>query len=544
MYTPEDIDEILRNFREGEVLEFKSARGNFSDRDRADYCAAIANMGGGKLLLGVTDDRKIVGTAVYQGTINKVPNEVFKAIGVTVVVEDVPHADGRVVVFDIPSRPRGEPVHSSGDYAYPIRRGESLGEMDKEELRDILNEVQPDFSASLVPELSLEDLDLVAIGNFRKLRAEKIGNPRILTEPLERVLTDAGLVIDGQCTFACLVLLGKAEKIRQLAPQSEIIFEWRAQEGKTAHDSRKTWTEPFFAIYDEIWKTIDARNVRVPYQEGFIQHEIFAFDEKACREAVNNAVMHRDYTVTQASIFIHASPEKFSVTSPGGLLPGITLENIRDKSAWRNRRIADALEHTKLVERSGQGIDAIFGISIEQGKGSPDFNGTDAYGVRINIPAMVQDLEFVRFLEMIANEKQITLSLDEMIELERVRERGALSDLKFKDALLNLGIIEKVGKTKGTKYILSHHYYKYEKRPGEYTRIKGLTREKKKQIILDHIERENGAHVQEFVEAFPELKRNDINNLLQELKRDKKIFFDGKPKSRTGKWKLVRKGDI
>ena len=145
MYLPEDIDDILRN-RENEILEFKEARGNFSDGERSDYCAALANMGGGRLLLGVSNSREIVGTSVYQGTINKIPQEVYQQIGITVVVEEIQHSKGRVVIFDIPPHPVGQRVRSNGGkYTYPIRRGESLGEMDDTTTRKILNEIQPDF---------------------------------------------------------------------------------------------------------------------------------------------------------------------------------------------------------------------------------------------------------------------------------------------------------------------------------------------------------------------------------------------------------------
>ena len=80
--------------------------------------------------------------------------------------------------------------------------------------------------------------------------------------------------------------IGKKEKIDQFLPGNEIIFEWRHDAGKTAHDFRKNWREPFFKIYDEIWETINARNIRIPFQEGLFQREIYAFSDKPVREAL------------------------------------------------------------------------------------------------------------------------------------------------------------------------------------------------------------------------------------------------------------------
>lgn len=271
MYLLEDINDILQNNSEGEVLEFKEAKVNFSSRDRSDYCAAIANMGGGKLLLGVSNSRVVIGTTVYQGTINKIPQEVYQAIGITISIEEVLHPNGRVVVFDIPPRPIGQRVRSNGQYVYPVRRGESLGEMDDTMTKNILNEIQPDFSAGIVENAILEDLDEKAIEEFKKRRAEKTGKPELIKAPTTQILADSELLRGGKLSYACLLLLGKKEKISEYLPQAEIIYEWRNDPEQIHHDSRITWRAPYFSIFNEIWNTINARNIRMPYQQGFIQ---------------------------------------------------------------------------------------------------------------------------------------------------------------------------------------------------------------------------------------------------------------------------------
>jgi ATP-dependent DNA helicase RecG len=536
MYTAEDINDILQN-TEGVVLEFKAARANFNDKDRADYCAAIANMGGGKLLLGISNDKKVVGTSVYQGTINQVPQQIYRDIGITLCVEEVKHPHGRVVIFDIPPRPVGQRVRSNGNYVYPIRRGESLGEMDDAKTREILNEIQPDFSSGIVENFAISDLDETAVNNFKKRMAEKTGNHMVVNAPMAQVLQDAELMRDGKLTFACLVLLGKKERITELAPQAEIIYEWRNTQEQIHHDFRTQWRAPYFAVYDVIWQTINARNLRTPYQQGFIQQEVVAFDEKSCREAVNNAVAHRDYSIRGRSIFIYSSPQSFTVVSPGGFPKDITPENIlKAPPHWRNRLIAEAFERTKLVEKSGQGIDVIFEAAIRQGKGLPDFQGTDAHTVRINIPAKVKDSEFVKFLERVVNEKQISFSFDEIYELELLREQKVVANLQHKEKFLKLGIVEKIGKTSGSKYILSHRYYSYEEKPGVYTQIKGINRGHKKQLILEHIKREGKGYKEDFRDVFTDLKEKDIANLLQELRTEGKIIHQGS--RRSGYWKL------
>ncbi len=492
-----------------------------------DYCAAIANEGGGKLILGVDPDGKVAGTVAFHGTYNKLSHELFTKIKIRVDVEEMLHPNGRVLIFHIPPRPRGRPIRSTGAYTYPMRAGESLTEMDEITLRTIFNETEPDFSYQIVNGLSLVDLDEKALDNFKKQWAQKAKREDYLTFSNEKMLRAIGLLSDKGLNYASLILFGKKEKIDEILPCSEIIFEWRQDVRKISHDFRINWREPFFKIYDEIWETINARNLRIPFQEGLIQREVYAFSEKPVREALLNAVAHRDYTINSQSIFIKASPDEFVIESPGGFPPGITPENILYKTYWRNRSIAETFEKAGLVERSGQGMDDIFGSTIKEGKGMPDLSESDAFSVRLKIPAKVKDTEFILFLERVTKDKEIILSFEEIYELEKIREHQMVTDSEFKKKFLDIGIIEKIGKTRGAKYILSHKYYTHEGRTGIYTRLAGLSRDQKKELILNHLRKNERGFIKDFLDVFPDLKQPDINNLLQELKRDGKVIHIG-----------------
>ena len=348
------------------------------------------------------------------------------------------------------------------------------------------------------------------------------------------MLRNIGLLTAQGLNYASLILFGKKEKIDQLLPGSEIIFEWRQSAKKIPHDYRINWRESFFKIYDEVWKTINARNLRMPFQEGLFQREIFAFSEKPIREALLNAVAHRDYTISSSSIFTTASQEEFVIESPGGFLPGITPENVLYKREWRNRSIAETFEKAGLVERSGQGMDDIFESTIREGKGLPDLSKSDSFTVQLRIPAQVKDKNFILFLEKVTNEKQILLSFEEIYELERIREQQPVREPKFKNKFLQLRIVEKTGRTRGTKYLLSHQYYAREGKTGVYTRLVGLSRNQKKELILNHIRKNKKGVMKDFQDVFPDLKRSDIHNLLQELKKTNKICYIGT--RRSGYW--------
>jgi len=252
-----------------------------------------------------------------------------------------------------------------------------------------------------------------------------------------------------------------------------------------------------------------------------------------------NAVAHRDYRIQGRSIYIKASPQEFSIESPGSFPQGITPENILEKSYWRNRRIAEILEKAELVERAGQGMNDIFESTIREGKGIPNFRGSDAYSVVLRIPAQVKDKNFILFLEKAAREKQILLSFEEIYELEKIRENGVISNAEFRVKFMGLGIIEQVGRTRGAKYILSRGYYKHIGKSGVHTRLAGLTREAKKELILKHLQNKPKGVFSEFADAFPGLKRGDISNLLEELKKEGKIRHLG---SRRGGYWVISDG--
>lgn len=536
MTTTEEFKKWLTE-KENTNLEFKLAENNFDfDHKLSDYCAAIANEEGGKLILGVNDKtRKVIGTRAFLENWNTLSHNLLQRLSIRVNVEEFFYEGKRVLIFHIPKHFLGQPVMSNE--VYWMRAGESLVPMDAQTLQKIFAEIVPDFSAEIVPDFSLDDIDNMAFERMRELWSNHLNRPEYKTFPIDKTLYNLGLLSEKGLNFAALVLIGKKEKIDLLLSDAEIIFEWRGEQNKTAHDFRVTWRAPFFAILDNIWETINARNIRFPFQEGFVQREIFAFHKKVIREVIFNAVAHRDYRAHGQSIFIKASPKEFFIESPGGLMPGITIENILYRKAWRNRCIAEVFEKTHLVERSGQGMDDIFEITIREGKGMPDLSKTDNYTVRVKIPAKVQDAEFVKFLEKVANEKQVIFSFDEIYELEKLREKKALQKLQHKEKFLKIGVIEKVGKTSGTKFILSHRYYSYEERPGIYTRITGFNRASKKKLILEHIHREGKGKKEDFLDAFPELKSGDIANLLYELKFDGKIKHKGS--RRSGYWVIV-----
>lgn len=142
--TPQQIDFWRSASSEHQRLEFKEAKNQFDNRKLYEYCVALANEGGGHLLLGVADapPRPVVGTASFNDPV-AMAEKLFEAVGFRVDIEAVAHPDGRVLVFHVPSRPRGTAYHLDGKYL--MRAGEALVPMSEDQLRRIFAEGGPDW---------------------------------------------------------------------------------------------------------------------------------------------------------------------------------------------------------------------------------------------------------------------------------------------------------------------------------------------------------------------------------------------------------------
>mgnify|MGYP001085031924 CR=1 FL=1 len=383
-----ELDELL-GAPEDEHIEFKAARQKFDRGKLTTYCAALANEGGGKIILGVTDKRprSVVGTRAFQD-FDAVKLHLGQALRLRIEVEELPHPEGRVVIFHVPGRPVGLPIPVNG--AYYMRSGGALVPMTPDMLRRIFEEAGPDFSAEICPGATLDDLDREMIENFRRRWVMKSGNDSLLQPPVDQLLTDAELLIGGSVTYAALVLFGRRAALTKHLAQSEIILEYRSSRATGPAQKRWEFRAGFFSYYDELWSAINARNDLQHYQDGLFMWDVPTFNEAVIREIVLNAVSHRDYRLA-GSVFISQYPRRITAVSPGGLPPGVTPQNIFAKQFPRNRRIAEAFAKCGLVERAGQGMNRIFEECIKESKGRPDFTGTDDYQVSITINCEVTD---------------------------------------------------------------------------------------------------------------------------------------------------------
>ena len=241
---------------ENESLEFKQAQKQFDSEKLTHYCVALANEGGGKLILGVTDKfpRQVVGTKAFPN-IGRTRAQLLDRLHLRIDLEEIQHPDGRILVVHVPSRPIGRPVEYRG--AYWMRSDDALVPMTPEKLQQIFAEAEPDFSAQSCKKATFGDLDLQAIEGFRKRWHRKSGNEELLSSTPEQLLEDAELISEGHITYAALILFGTYKALGKFLAQAEVVFEYRSRETSLPYQQRKEYRQGFFLYYDELWNTIN-----------------------------------------------------------------------------------------------------------------------------------------------------------------------------------------------------------------------------------------------------------------------------------------------
>jgi ATP-dependent DNA helicase RecG len=521
---------------EGARLEFKAARSSFHFEELVKYVVALANEGGGSIVLGVEDirPRRVVGTTAFPEP-GRTEAGLYQQLHQRIAIEEHRHDGKRVLIVHAPSRLSGTAWQHKGSFW--MRAGDALVSMTDEQLRRIHEEAGPDFSAEPCPKARLDDLDPEAVAVLRRLWDRKSPGLGVVDRPLDRLLADAELLVEGRLTFAALILLGTREALGRLLSQCEIIFEYRSSDAPGPAADRREFRQGFLPVLDPLWERINLRNDLQHFQHRLFVWDIRTFDERPVREAVLNAASHRDYR-SSASVFVRQYPRRIEIVSPGGFPPGISPENVLWQQKPRNRRIADVLARCGLVERAGQGFDLIYRECIRYGKRIPDFSRTDPHWVWVTLHGEIADPEFLRFLEEIGQERLVTFGTDDFLVVDLARRDQPIPDVLRGRVgrLVEEGIVERVGRGRGTRLLLSRRFYRYLGRPGVYTRERGLDRETNRQLLLRHIRSsaEEGAALSDLQQVLPGENRRTVQELLRSLRNEGLIYLEGR--TRAGRW--------
>lgn len=544
------IDKLRTCSESEDKVEFKKGEhGNISydggskikpaDRRRCilGYVTALCNELGGTLVIGMDDyyPHSVVGTTQNEGRIGELEANIYRDTGIRPTIyelyENEDLKEGRVLVIEIPARPTGK-VFKFEDVAL-MRVGEELKPMSDEVYLKIIQEQEPDFSQQICETATIQDLDEKAIQILKEKYAKKQKNPKFLTLSVEQILNDLDLAVSGKITNAAVLLLGKETFLNMNFPQAAVMLEYRNNESQIPFDNRIAYRQPFYIMIDHLWHDIDLRNGSFQIKEGPYIFDIPYFNEEVIREAINNAIAHRDYRRNSETV-IKQFPQKMTIINAGGFPPGVTIDNILTvPSTPRNRLLSDVLSKTGIVERSGQGIDKIFYNTLSEGKKAPDYSHSDPFKVELILSASIQDKAFALFLESIQQNlsEDEKLSVFEIITLDKIRKGCGLQELD-KNTIKQLedrNLIEKRGKTSGIYYILSRSYYEFTGNEAEYSKKSDWDLQQVVSVVIPYLVKYEKAKMGDFVTLLDgHLTRRQVRVYIQQMLESRILSSEGK----------------
>lgn len=547
--TDHPLDAIRRQ-GESLTVEFKSDQKPLPDRELVAAVVALANTEGGELFLGVEDDGKITGLHVNHreaaGMAALIANRTNPPLSVRI---DVLEGDAGMQVARI-RVPKSRQLVSTAEGLLQRRRllangrPEAVPFYPHEFLQRQAAMGQADPSAVAMPFLSVEALNPLERHRIREAIRRYGGDAALLPLADEELDGALGLVttLDGvRCpTLAGLLMMGREEVLRQHVPAHEAAFQ--VLEGTDVR-LNEFFRKPLLQLFEEMERLFAARVTEHEVQLGLFRVPVPNFERRAFREAVVNALVHRDYSRLGA-VHVRIDDDGLTISNPGGFVEGVTLDNLLvTEPRPRNPLLADISKRIGLAERTGRGIDRIFEGMLRYGRPSPDYGRSDATSVVLRMSRADSDRDF---LEMVIREEDRSsrpLPLDSLIILSRLRRERRLTTIELAEStqkseqetrsalerMIEAGLLVAHGAARGRTYTLSAGVYRKVGQQTDYIRQAGFDPIQQEQMVLRFIQ-EHGTIKRADAADLCRINPYQATRLLNRMVRENKVMSVGKGK--------------
>ena len=440
-------------------------------RELREAVICFANAQGGTILLGIQDkkrtrreaitgvarlDVEVLRRAVYAGTDPHI----------LVDVEELKEPEGRILAIHVP---RGLGVHTTTEGVAKIRVGKDCQPLTGSMLAGLLVERREvDLTAQIAPGAGVGDLDSAQIEQLQRFVATQGQKPELASLRRDEFLENLALLRNGEIPLAAVLLLGRSPTLSKWAPNHEVIF--IHYKSRTLYDDRRVFKGPILEILGALKNRLESHaRIATTATSGFGEITTPDLTWETAREAILNAVVHRDYFLHQA-VYIELRRGRIEVSSPGGFIGGVTPANIlRHPPVRRNPLLADVLDKAGFVNRAGMGVDRMFDDLLRLGKATPRYDADESQ-VRLTLPTTTHPA-FVRFVAEETREGR-TLDLDDLIILRAVTDRGhadrwsaaqclQTSEDEAAGRLVSLrerGYLQPRGRGRGTSYYFARAY--------------------------------------------------------------------------------------
>jgi len=428
----------------------------------SETLVAFANSDGGTLVVGVDARGRRTGE-VY-------PDELEKALLAAVgrcrppVQTDWQQEETRAGLVVMIRVARSPELHSLDDGRVLIRAGAANRPLSGDQIRQLAaTKSSGDYEVETIAGATRGDLDDEIIAEYLEKRAERTRRPSKM--PVDELLLEIGALDDhGWPTVAGLLLFGANPQAFLL--QSGLTFvrfvgtEPRGQDGLAGYGRREEIGGSLARLVETTWSVLMEEMHIGAVVKGLEREEQTEYPPFAVREALVNAVCHRDYRLRGRRVEIRKFADRLEIISPGGLPGFITLDNIVDEHFSRNPRIVAGLYQWGYIEELGLGVDRMIEEMTQAGHSPPDFKATP-YTFTVSLSNVRQRPPTPRW-ERVMNERQAKA-------LAYIRDHGRITNREYRHIcpgvspetlrldlvdLVERGLILKIGVKKGTYYIL------------------------------------------------------------------------------------------
>jgi len=399
-----------------------------------------------------------------------------------------------------------------------------------------------DYSALVVPEVSWEDLDPLEFERFRRMIRESRGQgDQTLLELPDIELAKALGAVEADHEVQAVRVLGlllfsKEEALQRFLPTHEVAFQVLSG---TQVEVNEFFRWPLLRMMEEVLARFRARNREEEVMMGLLRIGVPHYPERAFREGLANALIHRDYA-QMGAVHIQWYDDRIEISNPGGFPEGVHLGNLLVAPPRpRNPMLADAFKRAGIVERTARGIDTIFYEQLRNGRPAPSYERSTTTAVVLVLFAGEADLNFVR-LVVEEERKGRPLGLEDLLILHHLRRENQLTVAEAAqvvqkleaearsvlDRLVKRGLLESRGAGKGRVYKLSAATCRRLGEERAYVRLNGFERSQAEQIILEYVKAYGRITRREVVElckvTSPQAKR-----LLAKLEKQGKLVRRG-----------------
>jgi ATP-dependent DNA helicase RecG len=366
--------------QESLVCEFKSDRRCLPDRELIEAVVCMANSQGGEIYLGVEDDGTVTGLHRnhhhLEGLAALIANRtqppvIVTANGFPVAFITVPKSASPVATNEGVLKRRRLQANGTPE-CVPYLPHEFAARQAHFGLLDI--------SSKPVAGASLADLDPVERARLRQFIRRFNGDQALLD--LDDAQLDAALGLTFRAesgplpSLTGLLLLGFEASLRVLVPTHEIAFQILDGEEVRLNEFSHA---PLLRAFEWLETLFKPLNTETEFQAGLFRVAVPRLDQRAFREAIANAITHRDYSL-RGAVHVRLSGDELVISNPGGFVEGVTLRNLlTTEPRPRNPALADALKRIGLVERTGRGVDLIYRGLLRYGRHHPDFSQSDSH---------------------------------------------------------------------------------------------------------------------------------------------------------------------